>query len=57
MPGRPITDQQHRFYMTLRQTHPQTTAAAMAGFSLSTGYRAEKDPRLPSERFCTARLA
>jgi hypothetical protein len=50
MPGRPITDQQHRFYMTLRQTHPQTTAAAMAGFSLSTGYRAEKDPRLPSER-------
>lgn len=50
MPGRPITDQQHRLYMTLRQKHPQTTAAAMAGFSPSTGHRAEKDPRLPSER-------
>jgi hypothetical protein len=43
MPGRPITDQQHRLYMTLRQKHPQTTAAAMAGFSPSTGHRAEKE--------------
>ena len=50
MPGRPINDQQHRLYMTLRQKHPQTTAAAMAGFSASTGHRAEKDPRPPSER-------
>ena len=50
MPGRPITDQQHRYYMTLRKTHPQKTAAAIAGFSSSTGHRAEKDPRLPSER-------
>jgi hypothetical protein len=50
MPGRPITDQQHRYYMSLRKTHPQKTAAAMAGFSPSTGHRAEKDPRLPSER-------
>ena len=31
MPGRPITDQQHRYYMTLRKTHPQKTAAAIAG--------------------------
>ena len=50
MPGRPITDQQHRYYMTLRKTHTQKTAAAMAGFSPSTGHRAEKDPRPPSER-------
>lgn len=50
MPGRPITDQQHRLYMTLRQKHPQTTAAAMAGFSPGTGHRAETVPRLPSER-------
>lgn len=50
MPGRPITDQQHRLYMTLRQKHPQKAAAAMAGFSPSTGQRAEKDPRPPSER-------
>lgn len=50
MPGRPITDQQHRYYMTLRQKHPQKTAAAMAGFSASTAYRTEKDARLPSVR-------
>lgn len=50
MPGRPITDQQQRYYMSLRQKHPQKAAAAMAGFSTSTGYRTEKDPRSPSER-------
>lgn len=50
MPSRLITDQQHRYYMTLRKTHTQKTAAAMAGFSPSTVHRAEKDPRLPSER-------
>jgi hypothetical protein len=50
MPGRPITDQQQRYYMSLRQKHPQKAAAAMAGFSTSTGYRVEKDPRSPSER-------
>ncbi len=43
MPGRPITDQQYRYYMTLRQKHPQRAASAMAGFSASTGYRTEKD--------------
>jgi len=50
MPGRPITDQQHRLYMTQRLKHTRNTAAAMAGISPSSGYRAEKDPRLPSER-------
>ena len=47
MPGRPITDQQMRYYMTLRTRHTRATAAAMAGFSTSTGYRVERDPRLP----------
>ena len=41
MPGRPITDQQMRCYMTLRTRHTRATAAAMAGFSASTGYRVE----------------
>jgi hypothetical protein len=50
MPGRPITDQQYRYYMTLRQKHPRKTAAAMAGFSASTGRRAQKEARLPSAR-------
>jgi hypothetical protein len=44
MPGRPITDQQQRYYMSLRQKHPQKAAAAMAGFSTSTGYRQRKIP-------------
>ena len=50
MSGHPIIDQQGRYYMTLRQKHPQKSAAAMAGFSPGTGYRAEKDPRPPSGR-------
>ncbi len=36
--------------MTLRRTHGRATAAAMAGFSPSTGGRLEADPRPPSER-------
>ena len=36
--------------MTLRRTHSRATAAAIAGFSPSTGARIEADPRLPSER-------
>ena len=36
--------------MTLTCTHGRATAAAMAGFSPSTGARIEADPRLPSER-------
>ena len=50
MPGKPITDQQARLYMTLRKTHHQNVAAAMSGFSTSTGYRLEKDPRAPSRK-------
>jgi hypothetical protein len=50
MPGRPITDQQARLYMTLNKTHRRMTAAAMAGFSTSTASRLEKDPRLPSQK-------
>jgi len=50
MSGRPITDQQQRYFMTLRHTLPQKTAAAKAGFSESTGQRIERDPRLPSEK-------
>ena len=36
--------------MTLRTRHTRATAAAMAGFSTSTGYRVERDPRLPSRK-------
>ena len=36
--------------MTLRRTQGRATAAAMAGFSPSTGGRIEADPRPPSER-------
>ena len=36
--------------MTLRRNHGRATAAAMAGFSPSTGARIEADPRPPSER-------
>ena len=35
--------------MTLRLTHARPTAAAMAGFSTSTGARLDADPRLPSQ--------
>lgn len=50
MPGKAITDQQARLYMKVSKTHRRMTAAAMAGFSVSTGARLEKDPRLPSEK-------
>ena len=50
MPGRHITDQQVRLYMNARLTRPQTTAAAMAGISVATGRRIERDPRPPSAR-------
>ena len=36
--------------MTLRAKHSRATAAAMAGFGTSTGYRVERDPRLPSRK-------
>jgi hypothetical protein len=48
--GTHITDQQARLYMNLRLTHTRRTAAAKAGFSMSTGARLDADPRLPSQR-------
>lgn len=50
MPGRHITDQQARFYMQNRKKHNVPVAAVKAGFSSSSGYRIEADPRLPSEK-------
>jgi hypothetical protein len=39
-----------RLFMKLRQTNPTTVAAAKASFSAATGYRIEKDTRLPSQK-------
>jgi hypothetical protein len=39
-----------RLYMSYRQTLAPEAAAAKAGFSTSTAYRVEADPRLPSQR-------
>lgn len=50
MPGRPITDCQMRLYMKFRRTDTTPIAAAKAGFSSSTAYRIDKDPRLPSQK-------
>jgi len=50
VPGKPINDQQARLYMEYRRTLSQEAATAKAGFSLSTGQRFEKDPRLPSQK-------
>ena len=50
MPGKPVTDQQVRLYMTDRLKHSQRVAAARAGFSERTARRIETDPRLPSQR-------
>jgi hypothetical protein len=50
LPGRHITDQQMRLYMTFRHTEPPIIAAAKAGFSTATAYRLEQDPRLPSQK-------
>lgn len=36
--------------MSLRRTHSPAVAGAKAGFSTSTAYRFEKDPRLPTQR-------
>lgn len=44
MPGRHITEQQAKLYMTLRRTHSRQAAAAKAGFSTSTGARFDVDP-------------
>jgi hypothetical protein len=50
MPGRHITDQQMRLYMTLKQTNSTPVAAAKAGMSQATGYRLQADPTLPSQK-------
>lgn len=50
MPGRHVTDQQMRLFMTHRQTNTITTAAAKAGMSRATGYRLAQDPTLPSQK-------
>jgi transposase InsO family protein len=39
-----------RLYMNLRKTHPPAVAGAKAGFSMSTAYRLEQDPQLPSQK-------
>ena len=50
LPGRHITDQQMRLYMSFRETEPPVIAAAKAGFSAASAYRIEQDPRLPSQK-------
>ena len=63
MSGRHIKDQQLRLYMQNREKHSVPVpvpvpvpcslfpvAAAKPGFSSSTGYRIEADPRPPSEK-------
>jgi hypothetical protein len=53
MPGRHINDHQMRLYMKSRLHHALPAAAALAGFSASTAYRLEADPRLPSQKKST----
>jgi len=50
VPGRPVTDQQVRLYMTHRLQHSQRIASARAGFSERIARRIDADPRLPSHR-------
>jgi transposase InsO family protein len=50
MPGRHITVQQMRLFMTLRQTQPVPVAAAKAGLSQASGYRLQANPVLPSQK-------
>jgi len=50
MPGRHLTDQQMRLFMTFRQTHSTPVAAAKAGISQATGYRLQANPTLPSQK-------
>src|SRR5690606_31175217 len=45
-----ITDNQMRLYMSFRQIVSPEAAAAKAGFSTSSAYRIEADPRLPSQK-------
>jgi transposase InsO family protein len=50
LPGRHVTDRQMRLYMHLRKTYLPAIAAAKTGFSASTAYRLDQDPRLPSQK-------
>jgi hypothetical protein len=50
LPGQHVTDRQMRLYMSSRHTDTPAAAAAKAGFSTTTAYRIEADPRLPSEK-------
>ena len=50
MPGRHVTDQQMRLFMTLTQTHSVPVAAAKSGISQATGYRLRNNPILPSQK-------
>jgi hypothetical protein len=50
LPGTHITDRQMSLYMKNRQTNTPAVAAAKAGFSTSTAYRIERDPRPPSQK-------
>ena len=50
MPGRHINDHQMRLYMKSRLSENKPAAAACAAMSLSTAYRIESDPRLPSQK-------
>ena len=50
MPGRHITDNQMRLFMTFRLTNTVPVAAAKASVSTATGYRIDQDPRLPSHK-------
>ena len=52
MPGRHVTDQQMRLFMTLKQTNSIPVAAAKAGLSQATGYRLQcrLHPILPSQK-------
>ena len=50
MPDLQINDRQMRLYMRSRHTDTPAIAATKAGFSTSTAYRIEADPRLPSQK-------
>jgi hypothetical protein len=50
MPGRHVTDQQMRLFMTLKQTNSIPVAAAKAGLSQATGYRLQVDLIMPSQK-------
>ena len=50
MPGRHVTDQQMRLFMTHKQNHAVPLAAAKAGISRATGFRLQADTTLPSQK-------